>query len=334
MTKTIRWGMIGAGDVTEVKSGPGFQKAKNSALVAVMRRNGALAKDYAERHSVARWYDAAEDLINDSEVDAIYIATPPHVHKKYTLMCADAGKPVYVEKPMALTYNDCQEMFEACRSAGVSLWVAYYRRLLPRFLKVKTLLESGIIGKIRAVTVAMFKPEAPALFPADNLPWRVVPEYSGGGLFVDVGSHTLDFLDYVLGPIQSARGIATNQSKLYLAEDSVSASFIFASGVIGTGIWCFSSDQTVDQVEIVGTKGKVSFASFSPTPIVLTTAAGKQEFVLNDPPHVHQPLIQTIVDELNGEGVCPSTGESGARTSWVIDQILSEYRMQNSQIVQ
>lgn len=80
--KTINWGIIGCGKVTEVKSGPGFQNAENSALVAVMRRNGELAKDYAERHNVPKWYDNAEDLLNDPEVDAVYIATPPAYQKK------------------------------------------------------------------------------------------------------------------------------------------------------------------------------------------------------------------------------------------------------------
>ena len=328
--KTIRWGMIGAGDVTEVKSGPGFQKAQNSTLVAVMRRNGALAEDYAQRHGIPRWYDKADALINDPEVDAVYIATPPHVHKEYTLRCAAAGKPVYVEKPMALTFAECQEMIEVCRRANVPLWVAYYRRMLPRFVKIKELLDSGSIGDVRSVTVALYLPVDPESFPANSLPWRVVPRFSGGGIFVDMGTHTLDFLDYILGPIQSVKGFATNQAGLYLAEDNVGASFIFESGVIGVGVWCFTSSHKLDQTEIIGTQGKITFASFSPSPVVLTTAAGIEEFDIDDPPHVHQPLIQTIVDELNGKGTCPSTGESGARTTWVIDQVLQTYRQQTN----
>src|SRR4029078_10487220 len=144
--KTIRWGIIGCGDVTEVKSGPGFQKANHSALVAVMRRDGRLARDYAERHEVSRWYDDAAKLIHDPEVDAVYVATPPSSHKQYTLMSAAAGKPVYVDKPMALKFAECDAMICACRDAKVPLFVAYYRRALPRFLKVVELLRSGVIG--------------------------------------------------------------------------------------------------------------------------------------------------------------------------------------------
>ena len=137
--KTIRWGIIGCGDVTEVKSGPGFQKADNSSLVAVMRRTGALAKYYAQRHGVPKWYDDAAALVHDSEVDAIYVATPPASHKEYTLLAARVGKPVYVEKPMALNFEGRQEMLTACQAAGVHLFVAYYRRALPRFLNIKDL---------------------------------------------------------------------------------------------------------------------------------------------------------------------------------------------------
>lgn len=323
---TIRWGIIGVGDVTEVKSGPGFQKASNSSLVAVMRRNGALAKDYAERHHVPRWYDDAAALIHDPEVDAVYIATPPYAHKQYTLMSAAAGKPVYVEKPMALTWTDCQEMISACRAANVPLWVAYYRRALPRFIKVKELIEAGAIGEPRTVTISLQRQAKPELFDPHNLPWRVVPELSGGGIFVDMGSHTLDFLDYLFGPIRTVRGVAVNQGGLYPAEDQAAGTFVFDSGVVGVGTWCFTAFQEVDRTEIVGTKGKIAFASFKPDPIQLATSEGLQELAIGDPPHVHQPLIQTIVDELNGVSICPSTGESGARTTWVIDQLLAEYR--------
>jgi len=328
--KTIRWGIIGCGDVTEVKSGPGFQKARHSSLVAVMRRTGALAKDYAQRHHVPKWYDDAQALIDDPEVDAVYVATPPAFHQDYTLLCARAGKPVYVEKPMALNSEECQAMIQACRSAGVPLFVAYYRRALLKFLKVKELVEAKAMGEIRFVTVTLYRPPNQEDLDPGNLPWRVLPEISGGGHFVDLASHTLDFLDYVLGPIRSVQGFASNQGRHYPAEDMVSATFLFESGVHGTGTWCFTSSQFYDVSEIVGSKGKISFSTFWVDPVTLTTAEGVTQFPIDNPPHVQQPLIQTVVDELNGIGHCPSTGESAARTSWVIDRILEEYRSRES----
>lgn len=320
--QTIRWGMIGCGDVTEVKSGPGFQKAEHSSLVAVMRRNGDLARDYALRHHVPRWYDNADALIRDAEVDAVYIATPPSSHKQYTSMSAAAGKPVYVEKPMALNFEECEEMIEACRSAGVPLLVAYYRRALARFLKIKELVDSGAIGEVRFVTVMLYQPTAPEDLTPETRPWRVVPEIAGGGRFVDLASHTLDFLDYTLGPIVEVQGLASNQAARYSAEDIVTSTFTFASGVHGTGTWCFSAYDKFDVTELIGNSGKISFSTFDARPVKLTTGTNVSEFLFDYPPHIEQPLIQTVVNELIGVGNCPSRGESAARTSWVMDRML------------
>ncbi len=325
----VRWGIIGVGNVCEVKSGPGFQKAKNSALVAVMRRNGDLARDFAERHGVTTWYDDADALIKDPNVNAIYIATPPYAHPEYTLIAAQAGKPVYVEKPMANTHAECQTMIEACNAAGVPLFVAYYRRALPRFLKIKALIDSGALGEVRAVSVMVQDPP-PAVDP-DNLPWRVIPGLSGGGLFLDLGSHMLDFLDFVLGPITEAQGTASNQTGMYRAEDMVTGSFVFASGVQGVGTWCFCGHEHIDRTEIIGSKGSIVYSNFDTSPILLTTDGSTREFKIDNPPHVQQPLIQQVVDTLTGRGACDSTGESGARTSWVMDQMLARYRAQNKQ---
>lgn len=320
--RTIRWGIIGCGAVTEVKSGPALQQADHSALVAVMRRSGDLARDYALRHGVPRWYDNAEALIHDPEVDAVYVATPPSSHRTYTLLCARAGKPVYVEKPMGLNHGECMEMLRACTEAGVPLLVAYYRRALPRLLTVKELIDAGAIGEVRFVTTTLYKPLARNESDPGSLPWRVLPEISGGGHFVDVGSHMLDFMDFVLGPITEATAFAGNQARCYPAEDLVTGAFRFASGVQGTGTWCFTGFTRCDQTEIVGSHGKISYAAFDPTPVVLTTNDGVKEFYTAHPPHIQQPLIQTVVNELNGIGRCPSSGDSAARTSWVMDEML------------
>ena len=319
----VRWGIIGCGNVTEVKSGPAFSKIENSELVAVMRRNGAKAKDYAERHGVSKWYDNAKALIHDPDVDAVYIATPPDSHAAYTLQVAAAGKPVYVEKPMALNNAQCQEMIAACEQANVPLFVAYYRRSHPAFNKVKELLEQKLLGDLRFVTIKLYQPLQPQLY-TNNLPWRVQPEISGGGLFHDLAPHQLDILDYILGPIASASGQVTNQAGLYEVEDLVTAQFRFESGVLGSGVWCFSvaEQQQEDSIEIVGSAGRITFPTFARKPTVLETAAGTEEFLLPPPAHVQQPFIQTIVEELTGKSKCPGTGVSAARTSWVMDQIV------------
>jgi 1,5-anhydro-D-fructose reductase (1,5-anhydro-D-mannitol-forming) len=319
----VRWGIIGCGDVTEVKSGPAFARAEGSALVAVMRRTAHLAEDYARRHGVPRWYADAEALARDPDVDAVYVATPPDGHLDGVRLAARHGKPVYVEKPMARTHDECLAMIQVCRQAGVPLFTAYYRRMLPRFLKVKELVDGDRIGQVRSVSVRLCRLHVPM---RGALPWRFDPQISGGGLFVDLASHTLDLLDYILGPIEEAVGGAANQGGFYRAEDIVTASLTFASGVRGTGLWCFTADRNEDVVEIVGSEGRVTCSTFDEAPVLLEHGGETEEFVIPHPQHVQQPLIQSIVDQLHGCGRCVSTGESGARTNQVMDALLAGYR--------
>jgi len=325
--KTVRWGMIGCGDVTEKKSGPGFGKAAHSELVAVMRRNGALAADYARRHGVARWHDDADAIIRAPDIDAVYIATLTDTHCDYTLRCAAAGKPVYVEKPMGMNHAECLAMIGACRAARVPLWVGYYRRALPRFLAVRDLIAANAIGEIRLVTSRQLqRPPGVDQFAAGAVPWRVNPELSGGGFFFEGACHTFDFLDYLLGPISEARAFAGNQAGAYEPEDIVTATYRFASGMFGSGVWCYTADVDEEYNEIVGTKGRIRFSTTQPVPIRIFRGDAVEELPVADPEHVHQPLIQTIVDELNGSGKCASTGESAARTAQVMEAILADLR--------
>ena len=323
---TLCWGIIGCGAVTESKSGPALQQAPGSALVAVMRRDRARAQDYAQRHGVPRWYDDAQALVDDPGVDAVYVATPPSTHCAYALMATRAGKPVLVEKPMAMDAAECDAMVEASREAGVPLFVAYYRRALPRFLKVRELLHSGAIGHAVRVDVRYERELQPAYRDPAALPWRVRPEISGGGLFVDLGSHTLDILDFLLGPIASVGGRAWSEQGDHPAEDRVEMRFVHENGTQGSGSWNFCSDRSADEVEIVGERGRLLFATFGDAPIVLEQADARQAFALANPPHIHLPLVASIVGELRGEGACPSTGVSAARTTRVIDAVLQGYR--------
>ena len=328
--KTTRWGIIGCGDVCEVKSGPAFQKVPGSALVAVMRRDRDKAADYARRHGVPRFYDNAAALVADPEVDAVYVATPPGSHAEHTTLAARAGKPVYVEKPMATTRAECDVMIAACAAANVPLFVAYYRRALPRFVRVKDLLDGGAIGQVRGMSTVLTQPPPAAHLDPLALPWRVDPQIAGGGLFLDLAAHTLDLCDHLLGAITQALGHASNQGGLYRAEDTVSAQLTFASGITGAGFWSFVAGPRVDRTEIYGSRGRLTFATFDDVPIVLETAAGKEEMTIPHPQHVQQPLIALVIEALAGRGVCPSTGESAARTSGVMDQLLASYRAQTS----
>lgn len=321
--KEVSWGIIGVGDVCEVKSAPAMNLIEGSKLVAVMRRDGQKAQDYAQRHGVPKWYDDADALINDPDVNAIYIATPPGAHEFFTLKAAQAQKPIYVEKPMARTYNECLGMINACNAANVPLFTAYYRRMLPNFLKVKSLLEEGVIGDVRYVNIVINKTLQPDIV-ADNRQsdnWRVNPEIAGGGYFFDLASHQLDIMDFLFGPIKDAQGFKHNQARLYPAEDIVMGSFCFENGIIGVGNWCFTTSKVseIDKTTIVGSKGQISFPCFGDNTVTLELEGQTKEVMhFEMPKHIQQPLIQTIVDELLGKGICPSTGVSGARTNRIM----------------
>jgi 1,5-anhydro-D-fructose reductase (1,5-anhydro-D-mannitol-forming) len=319
---TVRWGIIGCGDVTEVKSGPGFQKADGSSLVAVMRRDRAKAEDYARRHGVPRVHATAEALIADPEVDAVYIATPPESHEPLALLVAAAGKPCLVEKPMARNHGECRTMIDAFRTAGVPLWVAYYRRALPRFLQVRDLLSAQALGRLTSVHVQVTDRLATG---ADAMNWRFDPALAGAGLFLDLASHCLDLLDLLVGPIAETHGFALNTGGAYAAEDVTCAAYRFATPVAGTGIWNFHADAKTDAITFAGSEGTLVTPVFTDGDVVLSRGDGVKTFPIRNPPHVHQPLIQTIVDELRGRGRCPSTGESAARTSWVMDRCLEGF---------
>lgn len=321
--QTIRWGMIGCGSVTEVKSGPGFQKAVGSDLVAVMSRSPQKAKDYARRHGIPKWYDNAQDLISDEQVDAVYIATHPDSHYAYTLMVAASGKPVYCEKPLGISSSQSKEMVDFCKQKGVPFFSAYYRRALPKYLMIKNMIDSNRYGPVRAVHVFMQQ----AIKEEDmhnGGTWRVRPEVSGGGKFHDVGSHALDLIDWMLGPITEAKGEAMNQSKAYNADDLVYGHFKTEGGIPGTGLWCFNTFKDEDTTHIYLQDARISYSVLDiAQPITIATKDAVQVIAVPDPPqHVAQPLIQSIVDQLLGKGTCPSTGESGMRTDFVLDRLI------------
>lgn len=321
----IHWGIIGCGNVTEIKSGPAFQKVPNSDLMAVMCRNEDRVADYAQRHKVPFWYTDADQLISAAHVDAIYIATPPDSHARYALKAIEAGKPVYIEKPMCRTLAECNEVNEMAAKKGVKVFVAYYRRRLPGFVKIKELIESGKIGSVRMVSIQLWKHQQEK--NGDELSWRVDPSIAGGGHFYDLASHQFDYLDYLLGPVSDVKSIVKNLSGTYKAEDILTVTFGFENGVIGSGSWCFNADEINDRdiIEIIGSKGRIEFSTFDFAPIKLITAKENKSLDFPKPEHVEQYLIEQIVNDLLGYDTSVSTGESGARTNKILEEIVNEY---------
>ena len=318
--REIKWGIIGCGDVTELKSGPAFNKIANSKLVAVMRRDSIKAADYAKRHGVEKWYDDASKLINDPEVNAIYIATPPLQHEQYTIEALAAGKPVYVEKPMTINAAAAQRMIDAAAKYNVKLVVAHYRRAQPLFLKVKDLLAENTIGDIRFVQLKMLQPINPALIAQTASNWRMNPAIAGGGLFHDLAPHQLDLMTYYFGAVKNAIGMATKQQENTLVDDLVTGQILFENGVIFNGTWCFSvsTQDRSDICEIYGSKGKISFPMFGHQ-ITVSANDDQQEYIFNALEHVQQPMIEQVVNYFLGDGLNPCSGEEALISMKLLD---------------
>jgi predicted dehydrogenase len=321
--KTIRWGMIGTGNVTEKKSAPSFNKIDNSHLVAVANRTPGKAEDYAKRHGISTWYRDPDDVIRDPRVDVVYIATPPGSHMDYALESLKAGKPVYIEKPMARTGEECRIINAAAGKAGLPVFVAYYRRGLEYFRKVKSIIDSGTLGKILHISLHQYYPARPEDFDRENLPWRVIPEDAGGGYFHDLGCHALDILFYIFGDPLDVTGRTANMAGMYEPEDTLTASLVLPGNLLVSGSWNFVSPEPCqrDLVEVRGEKGRLDFGIFSFKPIILDTGSQKETIATIQPEHIQMPLIRTIVSELNGQGRCPSTGLTAEVTSRAMDVI-------------
>lgn len=323
---SIKWGFIGCGEVTEKKSGPAFSEVPGSSVVAVMSRSEEKARHYAERHAIPKWYTDPQELIDDSEVNAIYIATPPSSHATFAIMAMKAGKPVYVEKPLASSYEDCARVNKISVETGVPCFVAYYRRYLPYFQRVKDIVERGVLGKIVNVQVRFAVPAPDLDYQSANLPWRLQPDIAGGGFFYDLAPHQLDLLQHVFGVILEANGICANRGGLYQAEDSVSACFRFESGLPGSGSWCFVAHKSAkeDRIEVIGERGQLSFSVFTYEPIVLQTTDGIQRIEVPNPPYVQYPLIKNVIEHLQGKGICDCTSVSATPVNWAMDRILGK----------
>ena len=326
--KRICWGFIGCGEVAERKSGPAFNNINGSSVVAVMSRTAERASSYAARHGIRNWYTDAQQLVDDPDVNAIYVATPPSSHATFAIMAMRAGKPVYVEKPLASTYEDCVRVNRVSEETGVPCFVAYYRRCLPYFKQVKKIIEDGLIGRVAYVQVRFTTPpRAVDTLRGDKQPWRLNPVIAGGGYFYDLAAHQLDLLQDFFGVIVRAHGYCTNRAGLYEAEDTVSASFRFENGLVGSGSWCFVGHESAqeDRIEVVGDSGKVSFSVFNYAPIHLMTTDRDEYLDVPNPDYVQEPLIRSVVEDLQGIGVCRCTSVSATPVNWLMDRILGKF---------
>lgn len=315
--EVIAWGIIGCGDVAEIKSGPAFNRVPNSVLAAVMRRDAAKAADYAKRHHVKKWYNDADALINDKEVNAIYIATPPASHEEYALASFKAGKPVYVEKPMALDSAGCIRMLQAADKYSCKLSIAHYRRAQPKYIEIKRLIRENIIGEIISTEIKLG--QAP-ITGMENT-WRVKPEISGGGLFHDLAPHQIDLMIYFFGKPVSAEGYSLNKGKNYDADDFVKGEIEFENGIKCQAEWDLNAkpENETDVCEIRGKLGVVRFAVFG-NMCELTLNGKTTKMIFDHLPHVQQPMIEQVVNYFLDKGPNPCPASEAIEVMRIMDK--------------
>lgn len=314
----LRWGIIGCGDVCERKSGPAMRKVPGSSIVAVMRRDLEKARDFAQRHGVHRVYNRVEDLLADPLVNAVYVATPPHLHCEMTVKAAESGRPVLVEKPMARTPDECRRMIRACALNNVLLMVAYYRRFFPMTRHLQELVAGGDLGEVRHAR--LYLTFATRISPTDERAWRWNPEISGGGQLMDIGSHRIDILHCLFGPASEATAWFDPHPPDKV-ERTVSATVVYRSGVVVSILVDEGMAFPEDCLEIQGTKGRLVARPFDTNLTVHTLARGKRTYSFQVPQPSHEKLIAHFLDVMRGQARPLIPGEEGIQANLVIDAI-------------
>ncbi|XCF05485.1 Gfo/Idh/MocA family oxidoreductase [Tamlana crocina] len=314
--RNINWGIIGCGDVAEIKSGPAFQKVQNSSLISVMRRNEEKVKDFAARHHVPNYTTSASELINDKKVNAVYIATPPSSHLNYTKQAIQAGKNVYLEKPMVLNSKEADELLGIVNQSNVKVTVAHYRRNLPLFIKVKELLEANAIGKVSSAEIDIAQSQNANLIAKTDENWRINPEVSGGGYFHDIAPHQIDLMYHYFGEVAKInKGYIDNNIS---TGDVVRGELAFKNGVHFKGSWDFAASKDRDRCIITGEKGTISFSFYSDE-ISVETSDKTETFKFESPKHVQQPMIEKVVGYFLGENENPCSVEEAAVVTKIMD---------------
>lgn len=319
----IKWGLIGCGKVVENKSGPAFNTANNSLIYAVMRRKLTKAKESAEKLGAEKYYDNIDDLLADDEINAVYIATPPGLHLEQAIKCCKAKKPTYIEKPFARNYKEALQITKMFEDAGVPLYVAHYRRALPKFIKIKEILQSGKIGTL---CEADFRLNRKYNYEEIHNTWLYNTELSGGGKFYDIAPHSIDIMVYLLGKFTQINGIATNNNKEYSVEDMVVMSFKTDRGIVGTANFNSLALDKKDHMIIYGTKGKIEFSMHGNDSIIITTDSGEEKIELNNPKIIQENMVENVVNSLlTGEHLNICLAKEALETYRIMDIVLEKY---------
>jgi predicted dehydrogenase len=320
----IRWGIIGCGDVAKKRVAAAIQRDNSSELIAVCRRDETKLAEFQAEFNVPRAYVTAEELMQAPDIDAVYIATPVSLHKPQTLFAADQGKHVLVEKPMAMSTQECDEMIDACRSKNVRLGVAYYRQFYPVVARMLQLIEQGEIGQVLSVSAVTSTPFA--IDASEDGYWRVIPELGGGGALMDIGSHRLDLFVSMFGPVSQIKAVCGTVAANYNADDSTLAILRFESGIHGSLQCYFGSDVDPDEFTVLGTKGRLVSRPLNGGELRIERA--NETAVEQHPPNsnFNLPLITDFVQSINSGGQPKVSGEQGRAVNRLMELAYTDSR--------
>ncbi len=323
MEKKIRWGFLGCGKVVQKKSGEAFRSVPNSEIAVIMRRDLEAAKESAERFGAPVWCDSVTKLLKN-DIDAVYIATPPGLHYEQAMECLKAKKAVYLEKPFARNYTEAKALTEAFEKAEIPLYVGHYRHALPRFLKIREMLNENKIGEIK--TIDFYLNRIFSKKEADNS-WLYNPVLSGGGKYYDIAPHTVDIINFLFGDICEVKGNVKNLGTGCPLENIVEMSFQTKNGVLGTAKFNCVAEEKSDRMLVTGTNGTMEFSVHGKTDVIVKDIQGNvvEQFDLPDPKAVEEAMVQSVVEDLLGLSQCESKAKEVLVTYKVLDEVLDEF---------
>jgi predicted dehydrogenase len=318
----VRWGLIGAGDIVRKRVAEAVRDGRGCELVAVSRARRDLVDRFAHEVGARRGYPNWQDLVRDPDVDAVYVATPVHLHAEQTIAAAEAGKHVLCEKPMAMDVGGCDRMIAACRASGVRLGIAYYRRFYPVVTRIGALLASGEIGDPVWAQMTAFEPFNPA--PGAPRAWLVQPTQSGGGPMADFGCHRLEVLQHLLGPVQRVRSVVANVVLPRAVEDTAAALLQFERGPCAMLAVTHAAADRRDTFDLFGTRGSIRVPSLNAGDLEVR-AGGEQRRESHPPaPNVHMPLVEDFVDAIRAGRAPAVDGTVGRAVAVIQDDIYAD----------
>ena len=306
----LRWLVVGIGDITTKRVLPAILAEPRSELVGIVSRSSEKAAAY----SVPTWQDL-DAALEQSDADAVYIATPVFLHAPQTIAALRAGKHVLCEKPMALRYADAASMQQAAAESGRTLGIAYYRRMYPKIARARHLIESGAIGRpvfAEATSHDWF-------YPTDGFrDWLIDPKLAGAGPLFDIASHRIDLMNYLFGTPTRVSGHLSTLVHSFAVEDNATVMIEYESGVRGLVDVRWHSRVPRDEFRIRGTEGELDLTPLNGPSLV--HPGGSEQL----PPHanLHYPCVEDFVSAVLVGTEPRSSGATALEAEWVMNSAL------------